>query len=64
MAAKKSATPPDKEPAYKDFDQINVPIGPVRMELAKLQTNGSDVVPLSAVLEIIHSILHEEKSDG
>lgn len=54
MPRKKSPPSEERKPEFSDFAPINVPIGVVRLELAQLQKDGLEVMPLSDFLLLVH----------
>jgi hypothetical protein len=65
MPRKKVEPPADPEPpsiTLKDFAPINVPIVPLRMELAQLSADGFTTMPLDTFLLIVHRLVKEAKN--
>lgn len=63
MATRKKAEPVvTPTTGFEKFAPLNVPINPLRTELASLQTEGFEVVPLDTLLEMIHRIMRAAKN--
>jgi len=50
-------------PKFSDFSGINVPLAPVRMELAALQKEGLEYMPLSDFLLLVHKCVKGNSID-
>jgi hypothetical protein len=65
MSTRKKATTPEVKPvASSDFDHIEVPLGALRMELAQLQKDGIDSMPLGYFLQMLHAVIKRERADS
>jgi hypothetical protein len=47
----------------EDFNGINVPLGPLRMEIALLQKEGLETMPLGELLRIVARIIKDAKAE-
>lgn len=45
------------EPKFSDFRPINVPLAPLRMEIAALEKAGAEEMTLEALLLLIHKVV-------
>lgn len=57
----KKKTIPDP-PKFSDFDDIQVPLAPIRIEIAALQKEGTETIPLSEFLWMVHRHVKEAKN--
>jgi hypothetical protein len=53
-----------KEPAFTDYNKISVPIAFLRLELAQLNREGFETIPLGELLKIVTRAIQYDKEKG
>jgi hypothetical protein len=65
VVKKKAIVPPTSPPPkFTDFSHIDVPIGPVRMELAAIQRGGKEYMQLSDFLFMVYTAVKDDKANN